>query len=106
MLDVAHSVPISRTLALLKDALPLLTGDELANVAINVEQTRRYTAYYSPTNACMRANSSSTSIDHVLLSQALQQRQVDTHFRNHIYNPPCSAPLPFSDHWPIVVDLK
>ncbi len=49
-------------------------GDELFNVAANVAQSTRFTAYYNPNKGeCVHARDASTSIDHILVSKGLQE---------------------------------
>lgn len=106
VLDVANSRPISRSLSFLKDIVKEQEGDELINIAQNIAQEHRYTAYYNPNGGtCKPAKSSSTSIDHVLISPSLQTEHSITKFDTGLFPPPCAQQRPYSDHWPLVIDF-
>lgn len=109
VLDVANSKPISRSLAFLKDIIQeaAFPGDELINVAQNVAQVDRYTAYYNPdSGVCKPANKASTSIDHILISPSLQREHTITKFDTSLFPPPCAQHArPYSDHWPVMVEF-
>ncbi len=105
--DVRDSVPLSQTLALLKDVLPERPGDELHNVAGSVSQNLRFTSYYhGESDVCLPAHASSSSIDHVLVSEALLPLVSDARFGHGEFHPPCRSDRRYSDHWPIFVTLR
>jgi endonuclease/exonuclease/phosphatase family metal-dependent hydrolase len=105
--DVKNSVPLSRTLALLKDVLPERPGDELHNVARSVHQGQRFTSYYhGESDVCLPAHASSSSLDHVLVSEALLPTVTNARFGNSDFHPPCRADRQYSDHWPIFITLQ
>jgi exonuclease III len=109
--DVKSSRPISRTLSFLKDIVSEKDGevatDELVNIAQNVVQQQRFTAYYNPNKSvCLPARNASSSIDHVLISDCIQRLAKITSFDNNAFKPPCASTQHYSDHWPVFVKLQ
>lgn len=105
ILDVKGSTPISRVLQFLKDFDVQTEGQEAENAAVKAPQDTRFTAYYSP-NLCLPKNLGSSSIDHVLMTPGLLSRAVGNPFETSLYDSPCSSSQPYSDHWPLLVQLK
>ena len=104
--DVADSKPISRTLAILKELVEALEGDELFNIAERIVQTDRYTNYWNPEkNVCLKAADSSTSIDHILVDTQLLSNAKLVKFDTNLFSPPCASSGTYSDHWPLVIEL-
>jgi len=105
VLDARSSKPISRVLTFLKDADPSLPASELNNAAVMAQQPQRYTAYYSP-SGCLPKELGSSSIDHVLLSPGLLSLMGPSNpFQTQVFTAPCATTKPYSDHWPILVQL-
>ncbi len=105
IMDARSSKSISQTLALMKDAIQELPGDELHNAAMHVNQSLRYTSYRNEENLCAPPQHSSTAIDHILLSTSLARLVTDVRFGTRAFDAPCRSSRMFSDHWPVFVTL-
>jgi len=95
--DSSNNVPISKALAILRDPLPNVTGDELINAANLTEQENRYTSYYGTNCALL------SSIDHILYSNDLAPYATGVTF-DHSYAADCDSLE--SDHWPVILQLN
>ena len=96
--DRAGSVPITNVLATIKDAGPG-AGDDLRNVAAEVPQRDRYTAFWDRNRNDTIDPGEFSSLDHILLSPRLYDALRTVTFA-HIHDPRF-----VSDHFPIVVTL-
>lgn len=74
-------------------------GDDLKNVMAEVEQARRFTAFWDRNGNDWVDEGEFSAIDHILLSPALYSRLREVHFV-HAHNP-----MVATDHFPIVVTL-
>jgi len=92
-LDDAKSVPISRCLAMLKDA-------GLTNVARLV--STRYTGWWDKNDNCkVDLPQEGTGIDHILVSKGLNSRLLSAE-HVHTFTPQCPPANYDPDHWPVV----
>ncbi|KJE92522.1 hypothetical protein CAOG_03474 [Capsaspora owczarzaki ATCC 30864] len=103
VLDIAGSVPTSRTLEYLKTPInPSTAHLALSNVASHVPLENRYTSWWDKDNSCVdEGGDEHTSIDHMLVSAGLAAGIQNVLF-DHEFVACCQC---VSDHWPVVVDF-
>jgi len=95
VLDRAGSIPIARTLAIIKGA-----GGGLTNAINNVPRQDRFTILWDRNRNHEIEEGELTAIDHILLSARLQSRLVNTEYVHS--HDPRKGP----DHFPVVVTLN
>lgn len=96
--DHQSSQPISAVLALLRDALPDASGDELVNVAAAIPKKERFTAWWDKNNDGAMTPGELTSIDHILIDSRLGPAVSGARMIH-------DTPAQLSDHWPVLVEL-
>jgi exonuclease III len=103
VLDVNSNKPTSMVLDILKGMNQNKSLYTLHSIAETITQDQRYSDWYDSDSNCATASSKDYStIDHVLVTPALQQNIVNT-FIYHGYKEFCGKYD--SDHFPVVIDF-
>lgn len=103
VLDVNSNKPTSMVLDILKGMNQNKSLYTLHSIAETIPQDQRYSDWYDSDSNCATASSKDYStIDHVLVTPALQQNIVNT-FIYHGYKEFCGKYD--SDHFPVVIDF-
>lgn len=99
VLDINNNAPISTVLRDIKEMNKSNDHDNLINVAKHIPKDRRFTAHWNKDNDGFVEPSELSSIDHILISQELEDKIVNVEFFHDL------DPLSVSDHFPISVTL-
>ena len=104
VLDVNNNKPTSQVLNIFKGYFGEYAGKyELISVAESVTQSERYSDWYDSDNNCNTQSGKDYSmIDHVLVTQGIQNK-IDDVFFYHAYPEYCGTYN--SDHYPVVIDF-
>ena len=104
VLDVNNNKPTSQVLNIFKGYFGEYAGQyELISVAESVTQSERYSDWYDSDNNCNTQSGKDYSmIDHVLVTQGIQNK-IDDVFFYHAYPEYCGTYN--SDHYPVVIDF-
>jgi exonuclease III len=103
VLDINENKPKSQVLEIIKG----LKGDYkneylLTNVAIDINQSERYTEWYDSDNNCnTKSQKDYSMIDHILVSNNI--KKYVNPFIYHVYDEYCGKYD--SDHYPVIIDL-
>lgn len=103
VLDANKNVPISQVLNIVKGLSGALAGTyELQSVASKIMQSERYSDWWDENGNCVSAANEFSMIDHILVSQTVQEHIVDS-FIYKGYSEFCGTFN--SDHYPVVIDM-
>ena len=103
VLDINENKPKSQVLEILKGLKGEYKNEYLlTNVAININQTERYSEWYDSDNNCnTKSQKDFSMIDHILVSDNIKKYVKP--FIYHEYDEYCGKLD--SDHYPVIIDL-
>ena len=103
VIDANNNIPISQVLDILKGyAGTYANRYELFSVAETIPKNERFSDWWDQNGNCVSTPNEFSTIDHMLVSKALQQGIVNSFFY-HGYDEFCETYE--SDHYPLVIDI-
>ena len=103
VVDANNNMPISQVLDILKGyAGTYANRYELFSVAETIPKNERFSDWWDQNGNCISTPNEFSTIDHMLVSKALQQGIVNSFFY-HGYDEFCGTYE--SDHYPLVIDI-